>query len=48
VGRIAAVSGGKGGGRPQFASAGLGDPGKLPDTLARIEGIVRDAVGVAA
>jgi alanyl-tRNA synthetase len=28
--RIAAVSGGKGGGRPQFASAGAGDPAKLP------------------
>jgi alanyl-tRNA synthetase len=29
VGRIAAVSGGKGGGRPGFASAGAGDPGRL-------------------
>ena len=29
VNRIAAVSGGKGGGRPQFASAGAGDPGRL-------------------
>ncbi len=30
VGRIAAVSGGKGGGRPGFASAGAGDPARLP------------------
>ncbi len=29
VNRIAAVSGGKGGGRPQFASAGAGDPERL-------------------
>jgi alanyl-tRNA synthetase len=33
VNRIAAVSGGRGGGRPHFASAGAGDPGKL--TAAR-------------
>jgi alanyl-tRNA synthetase len=30
VNRIAALSGGKGGGRPHFASAGAGDPGRLP------------------
>jgi alanyl-tRNA synthetase len=47
VGRIAAVSGGRGGGRPQFASAGVGDPARLPETLAQIEGIVREAVGAA-
>jgi alanyl-tRNA synthetase len=29
VNRIAALSGGKGGGRPHFASAGAGDPGRL-------------------
>jgi alanyl-tRNA synthetase len=29
VNRIAALSGGKGGGRPQFASAGAGDPSRL-------------------
>ena len=29
VNRIAAVSGGKGGGRPGFASAGAGDPARL-------------------
>jgi alanyl-tRNA synthetase len=30
VNRIAAISGGKGGGRPQFASASAGDPTRLP------------------
>jgi alanyl-tRNA synthetase len=31
VNRIAAISGGKGGGRPHFASAGAGDPARLPE-----------------
>ena len=31
VNRIAAVSGGKGGGRPHFASAGAGDPARLSE-----------------
>jgi alanyl-tRNA synthetase len=34
VNRIAALSGGKGGGRPHFASAGAGDPTKLPAARA--------------
>jgi alanyl-tRNA synthetase len=34
VNRIAAVSGGKGGGRPHFASAGAGDPERLPAARA--------------
>jgi alanyl-tRNA synthetase len=34
--RVAAVSGGKGGGRPNFASASAGDPSRL--------GAARDAV----
>ncbi len=37
---IAAVSGGKGGGRPHFASAGLGDPAKLGETRAQTGSIV--------
>jgi alanyl-tRNA synthetase len=45
VGKIASVSGGKGGGRPHFASAGVGDPAKLGETLAQVEGIVRDVLG---
>ncbi|MFZ5623509.1 MAG: alanine--tRNA ligase [Gemmatimonadota bacterium] len=34
VNRIASVSGGRGGGRPQFASAGAGDPARLPAARA--------------
>src|SRR3989442_8855105 len=42
---IAAVSGGKGGGRPHFASAGAGDPAKLglarAQARAIVEGVLR-------
>ena len=38
VNRIAALSGGKGGGRPHFASAGAGDPAKLPAARAATPG----------
>jgi alanyl-tRNA synthetase len=34
VNRIAALSGGKGGGRPHFASAGAGDPARLSEARA--------------
>jgi alanyl-tRNA synthetase len=34
VNRIAAMSGGRGGGRPHFASAGAGDPERLPAVRA--------------
>jgi len=40
VNRIAALSGGKGGGRPHFASAGAGDPAKLPAARAATRGLV--------
>jgi len=40
AGRIAAVSGGKGGGRPQFASAGAGDLARLPAARAEAPGII--------
>ncbi len=40
VNRIAAVSGGKGGGRPHFASAGAGDPGKIADAKSQAPTIV--------
>ncbi len=40
AGRIAAVSGGKGGGRPQFASAGAGDIALLPAARAEAPGII--------
>jgi alanyl-tRNA synthetase len=40
VNRIAAVSGGRGGGRPHFASAGAGDPAKLSAARAATPGLV--------
>jgi alanyl-tRNA synthetase len=40
VNRIAAVSGGRGGGRPHYASAGAGDPGKLAAARAATPGLV--------
>jgi alanyl-tRNA synthetase len=42
VNRIAAVSGGKGGGRPHFASAGAGDPSRLPAARAAARAIVTE------
>jgi len=39
---IAALSGGRGGGRPHFASAGLGDSGKLAETRAKTPEIIRN------
>jgi alanyl-tRNA synthetase len=47
VNRIAALSGGKGGGRPHFASAGAGDPAKLPAARAATAGLVSDWLGGA-
>jgi alanyl-tRNA synthetase len=41
---IAAVSGGRGGGRAHFASAGAGDPAKLAEARAQAPGIVRTLV----
>jgi alanyl-tRNA synthetase len=40
VNRIAALSGGRGGGRPHFASAGAGDPSKLPAARAATRDLV--------
>jgi alanyl-tRNA synthetase len=45
VNRIAALSGGKGGGRPHFASAGAGDPGKLADARAATPAVVSAWLG---
>jgi alanyl-tRNA synthetase len=44
VNRVAAVSGGKGGGRPHFASAGAGDITKLSDAERQAAAIVREAL----
>jgi alanyl-tRNA synthetase len=40
VNRLAAISGGKGGGRPGFASAGAGDPARLPAVREAAPGII--------
>ena len=40
VREIAAVVGGKGGGRPDFAQAGGNDPSKLEQAFARLEELV--------
>jgi alanyl-tRNA synthetase len=45
VSRIAAVGGGKGGGRPQFASAGIGDPAKLPVARAAVPSLIAEWLG---
>jgi alanyl-tRNA synthetase len=45
VSRIAAVSGGKGGGRPHFASAGAGDPARLPAARAATPELVTTWLG---
>jgi alanyl-tRNA synthetase len=47
VNRIAAVSGGRGGGRPHFASAGAGDPTKLGDAREKTPEIVAEALGAS-
>jgi alanyl-tRNA synthetase len=44
--RLAAVSGGKGGGRPHFASGGIGDASKLPETRTEAPKIVAELLGV--
>ncbi len=41
VREVAALAGGKGGGRPHMAEAGVGDPARVPDALARVPEIVR-------
>ncbi|MGI9044841.1 MAG: alanine--tRNA ligase [Gemmatimonadaceae bacterium] len=38
---VAAVAGGRGGGKPHMAQAGIPDAGRLPDALAAVEGVVR-------
>ena len=45
VNQIAAVSGGKGGGRPHFASAGAGDPARLGEARRATPGLVAAWLG---
>jgi len=40
VGSIAAMVGGRGGGRPDFAQAGGSDPSRLVEALAAVRGLV--------
>jgi alanyl-tRNA synthetase len=42
---IASTTGGKGGGRPHFSSAGVGDLGLLPSTRSQTPSIVRKILG---
>jgi alanyl-tRNA synthetase len=42
---VAAVAGGKGGGRPHFASAGVGDASRIAAARARASAIVRGILG---
>ncbi len=46
VKRIAAVTSGSGGGRPHFASGGVGDPTKLDEARSKTPGIVAELLGV--
>jgi len=45
VREVAAVVGGKGGGRPDFAQAGGRDPGKVDEALERFRALVREKAG---
>jgi alanyl-tRNA synthetase len=42
VRELAAVAGGRGGGKPHMAQAGIPDGGRLPDALAALERVLRD------
>ena len=42
VRELAAVAGGRGGGKPHMAQAGIPDGGRLPDALAALERVLRE------
>ena len=48
VRELAAVAGGRGGGKPHMAQAGIPDGGRLPDALAALERVLRDHVSRAS
>ncbi|MEX2583952.1 MAG: alanine--tRNA ligase [Gemmatimonadota bacterium] len=39
---VAAAAGGRGGGRPHMAQAGVPEPARVPDALQRVEAVVRE------
>ena len=42
---VSAIAGGKGGGKPDFAMAGLKDETKIDEALASVSAIVKKALG---
>ena len=48
IGKLAAVAGGRGGGKPHMAQAGIPDGGRLPDALAALERVLRDHLSRAS
>jgi len=44
---IAAAAGGRGGGKPHMAQAGIPDPSRLGDAIAKAPELVRGALGTA-
>lgn len=47
VNRLAELCGGRGGGRPHFASAGVGERSRLPEVERRAADLVREALASA-
>ena len=45
VKELSAISGGRGGGKPDFAMAGLKDETKIDEALASVSAIVKKALG---
>ncbi len=43
---LAAVAGGRGGGKPHMAQAGIPDATRMPDALAQLERVVRQLLSV--
>ena len=47
IGKLAPLVGGKGGGKPDLAQAGGSDVAKLPEAIAAVQTLVKEAVGGA-
>ena len=45
VRRVAAVAGGRGGGKPHMAQAGIPDAARIPDALGAVPGVVSSLLG---